>query len=161
VLLSGENAGYAGTEDIPVSNAKSIGFEVLAGIPDKGRYTASRPGGLRVYMPTDIGSYGGARACGYLVCPIENLDVLPRLRHGAKPRYPRKLLDSRIAGKVVLLVLLDTHGHVTVLNVLQSDNEEFKQSAVDAVETYVYDPPTLKGRPVNTEFTLPIRFSVD
>lgn len=92
---------------------------------------------------------------------IDDLDKLPKLRHGVKPRYPKELLSEHIGGLVRLKVLLDVNGHVTVQEVLESSRKEFEQPAIEAAEQFVYDPPTKDGKPVNTQFALPIRFAIN
>jgi protein TonB len=71
------------------------------------------------------------------------------------------MLAAHIEGLVRILVLLDTRGRVTVQKVIEADREEFEQPAIESAERFVYDPPTKNGRPVNTEFILPIRFAIE
>lgn len=92
---------------------------------------------------------------------ISDLDSTPKLRKGARPVYPASLRSERVGGVVRLRVLLDVNGHVTVLEVLESDRKEFEQPAIEAAEQFIYDAPTKDGKPVNTQFILPIRFAIN
>jgi len=92
---------------------------------------------------------------------IDDLDSIPRLKRGVKPLYPKELLSERIGGVVRMRVLLDVNGHVTVLEVIESDRKEFEESAKQAAEQFIYEAPTKDGKPVNTQFVLPIRFAIN
>jgi protein TonB len=116
---------------------------------------------LAVSIPHGARGMGGSKAQDCLVFQPEELDHLPRLRKGARPNYPRQMLAAHIEGIVRMLVLLDYRGRVTVNKVINADRVEFEASAIEAAESFVYDPPTRNGRPVNTEFVLPIRFSIE
>lgn len=120
-----------------------------------------RPDALVVGIPTAAQHIGGAAARECIVFSLEQLDTIPKLRKGAKPDYPRQMLAAHIEGLVRILVLLDTRGRVTVQKVIEADREEFEQPAIESAERFVYDPPTKNGRPVNTEFILPIRFAIE
>lgn len=116
---------------------------------------------LTVSIPSGARGMGGTKAQDCIVFQPEELDHLPRLRKGARPNYPRQMLAAHIEGIVRMLVLLDYRGRVTVNKVINADRAEFEESAIEAAERFVYDPPTRNGRPVNTEFILPIRFSIE
>jgi periplasmic protein TonB len=92
---------------------------------------------------------------------LSDLDQVPRLKKGVKPRYPKELLSERVGGLVRLKVLLDVNGHVRVLEVMESDRKEFETPAIEAAEQFLYDAPTRDGKPVNTQFILPIRFTIN
>lgn len=125
------------------------------------RYLKSPDSILTVGIPSGAQRNAAKKAKECVVFSIEQLDCVPQLRKGARPSYPRQMLAAHIEGIVRMLVLLDITGRVTVRKVLEANRIEFEQSAIEAAERFVYDPPTKNGRPVNTEFVLPIKFEIE
>ena len=101
---------------------------------------------------------GGDELGGIEIFEVSDLDSIPKLRRGAKPRYPPELLKQQIGGMVRLRVMLDECGRVSVMEVLEADRKEFEISAIESVEKLVYDPPMRNGKRVKTQFVLPLRF---
>jgi protein TonB len=91
---------------------------------------------------------------------ISDLDEMPRMLKGSRPKHPPNLLRERVEGIVRLKVLLDETGRVIVQSVLSSTNSSFERPAIQAAEDFRYTPPTKNGEPARTEFVLPIKFSI-
>jgi periplasmic protein TonB len=140
---------------------ETVALDVLTQYTQLSAPHIKRPDSLVVGIPSGAQIGDGEKARKALVFSLEQLDSIPRLRKGVKPHYPRQLLAAHIEGLVRMLVLLDERGRVSVQKVLEADREEFEQSAIEAAEGFVYDPPTKNGKPVNTEFILPIRFAIN
>jgi len=92
---------------------------------------------------------------------ISDLDEMPRMLKGRRPKHPPNLLRERVEGIVKLKVLLDETGRVVVQSVISSTNSSFERPAIQAAEDFRYTPPTKNGEPARTVFVLPIKFSIN
>ncbi|MFA5257346.1 MAG: energy transducer TonB [Opitutales bacterium] len=108
-----------------------------------------------------FGMSGGDSAAELSIFELSELDRIPRLLRGAKPVYPHKMLQERVCGFVRLRVMIDTEGRVSVREVMEATNSEFEQAAVEAATKLIYEVPTRDGKPVNTQFAMPMRFNID
>jgi protein TonB len=69
----------------------------------------------------------------------------PRLIQQTRPVYPAAALAMNLGGKVVLQVIVDEEGRVTEVQILQSTNTLFNQSAAEAVRQWRYTKPIAHG----------------
>ncbi len=92
---------------------------------------------------------------------LDMLDKIPSRIDHTKVVYPKQMLNRNIEGEVKLMVLIDITGVLTIEDVLSSTNNYFKQSALEAVTRFVYEPPTRAGKPVKARFVLPIPFKIN
>ena len=91
---------------------------------------------------------------------LASLDKIPKRLNSVKINYPKNLLKRGIQGTVVLVVVIDENGFLSVEKVEKSDYAEFSEQAVDAAQKLRYEPPTINGKPVRARFTLPIPFRI-
>lgn len=103
----------------------------------------------------------GDTASEIMTFMISDLDEMPRLIKGKRPRHPPDLLRERIEGIVRLKVLLDETGRVQVQSVISSSYTAFEKPAINAAEDFRYTPPTKNGEPARTTFVLPIKFAIN
>jgi protein TonB len=83
----------------------------------------------------------------------------PVLLKGNPPRYPQIALRARIEGRVVLQAVIDTQGHVHDVSIVKGGLPMgLDQAAVDTVQTWLFEPAKLQGRPVKVYYTLTIDF---
>jgi len=73
------------------------------------------------------------------------------------PVYPADAKAAHITGAVVLSGVVDTHGKVTELNVVNGP-EMLRQAAIDAVSQWTYKPYLLNGKPVEVITTMTVHF---
>ena len=73
------------------------------------------------------------------------------------PVYPEDAKAAHITGAVVLSGVVDTHGNVTELNVVNGP-EMLRQAAIDAVSQWTYKPYLLNGKPVEVITTMTVHF---
>lgn len=73
------------------------------------------------------------------------------------PVYPKDAKEAHITGAVVLSGVVDTHGKVTELNVVNGP-EMLRQAAIDAVSQWTYKPYLLNGKPVEVITTMTVHF---
>src|SRR5262249_54942392 len=76
--------------------------------------------------------------------------------------YPRLLREAEIEGEVVLQFIVDTLGRVepTSLQVVQTANPGFNESAKDNVLDTRFRPGRVHGKGVRVLVRLPIRFKL-
>ena len=88
------------------------------------------------------------------------LEEVPVRTAGEAPAYPALLRDARIAGQVVLEIVVDTSGHVEPGSVVvrRSTNRLFEQPALEAVSTWRFRPARAGGTAVRARVQLPVNF---
>lgn len=89
------------------------------------------------------------------------LDALPTPLGLHALELPRRLLEKRASGQIVLLVELDAAGEVVDVHVDSSDLPEFEDVVSEAVRGWRFTPPTRGGRPVRARARLPIPIRVN
>jgi protein TonB len=77
---------------------------------------------------------------------------------GANPAYPEAARRARVQGVVVLELTIDTEGQVTRVRPLRPLPLGLTEAAVAAVQTWRFQPSTLNGRPVTTNYIITVRF---
>jgi TonB family protein len=81
------------------------------------------------------------------------------LSKSVAPKYPDHERSSGIQGTVLMLMNLDTTGHVQSLFVTEG-NPALSQAAVRAVSQWEYRPYLVSGQPVNVETLVQVRFQL-
>jgi TonB family protein len=84
--------------------------------------------------------------------------VNPAIVSQATPEYSQEARAKRVAGTVVLSAVIDTHGRLKDIRILQPLGSGLDEKAVEAVRKWVYTPATLNGLPVNVLTRLEINF---
>jgi len=84
----------------------------------------------------------------------------PVLLSGRQPQVPEILRHARIEGAVILQAVIDERGHVTNLRVLRGLPMGIDQAAVEAVQTWLFEPARFQGRPVKVHYTLTVNFQL-
>ena len=77
--------------------------------------------------------------------------------HDQAPRYPAEAVKKAIQGDVVLLATIDTKGKISKLRIAKGD-PILVEAAVTAVKHWRYKPYLLKGKPVEIETPILIKF---
>ena len=78
-----------------------------------------------------------------------------------EPVYNEQARKDRIAGIVILEVVIDKTGVVRDALLLKDLPDGLGQAAVDAARQWQFQPATLKGEPVNVIFNLSVSFKLD
>jgi periplasmic protein TonB len=84
----------------------------------------------------------------------------PVLRTGQPPRFPQIGRHARIQGDVILQAVIDERGRVSDVRVLRGLPMGIDQAAVDAVQSWIFEPAKLNGRPVRVYYTLTVKFQL-
>lgn len=73
--------------------------------------------------------------------------------------YPQEAYQARVRGKVALRVLINEHGGVDGVTVLEAEPRGvFEAAALEAVQALAFSPASLAGRPVKSQKTLEVVF---
>ncbi len=91
---------------------------------------------------------------------LKELDRVPHRVRTVVPEYPFELRRAGVTGEVVLLVIIDVSGHVSIERVVSATNHEFEQAAIQAVEQCVFEAPLHEGRRVNARYQWHIPFEL-
>jgi periplasmic protein TonB len=86
------------------------------------------------------------------------IDTPPRILSVVKPVYPPFALRARVAGVVILRVLVSETGLPLDVEVIKGVNGGLTEAAVDAVKRWKFEPGRRNGAAVRTWTTIPIPF---
>lgn len=89
---------------------------------------------------------------------IKDLDKPPARTRTVTPVYPPELKRARVQGNVVLMIIIDQNGRVSVDKVVESSAREFEQSAITAAEQCVFEPPMKGGQAVRARYRMQVPF---
>ena len=78
--------------------------------------------------------------------------------HRVQPVYPAEAKQAKISGAVLLNAVIGKTGAIDDLSVI-SGPEELRQSALDAVRQWVYQPYLVNGEPTQVQTTITVRYS--
>ena len=88
-----------------------------------------------------------------------DLDVYPQPLNRIEPAYPREALAGETGGSVTLLLLIDESGRVTDVSVVDaSAQDEFNESALQALAAAAYTPAQKNGRAVRSRILVKVDF---
>ena len=82
----------------------------------------------------------------------------PKATHAPDPKFPALPPDAEQHGTVMLLVGVNTKGHVAAVRVLRSDEPAFEKSAVETVKKWKFKPAEKNGQPVPVQVTVEMKF---
>jgi TonB family protein len=81
----------------------------------------------------------------------------PKLIASAMPVYPQAAKNSGIQGDVVVETTIDKDGNVAGMSVV-SGPAVLRQSALDALRKWKYEPSKLNGQPISVQMMVTIKF---
>lgn len=89
------------------------------------------------------------------------VDVMPRARRQAAPRYPKGARQRGVTGFVRLSIFVDEGGAVAKVRVLDAKpSGVFEQAATQAVQGWEFEPGQYEGSSVGTWMTQTVRFEL-
>ena len=97
---------------------------------------------------------------GIAVWDVSKIDVRPKPKYQATPKYPYELRAAGIEGEALVDFIVDATGKVQNAQVVKSSRREFEQPALVAVSQWQFDPGQKSGQAVNTHMQVPIVFTV-
>ena len=90
--------------------------------------------------------------------PALNPEVLPRVLRRVDPEYTPEAKKARIAGIVVVEVIVERDCRVGAARVLKPLPFGLSQKAVEAVRQWRFSPATHEGKPIRAFFTVTVDF---
>ena len=104
---------------------------------------------------------------GEYILDAESVEERPQLNRDGLSRtmeryYPSVLRDSRVAGRVVIELIVDESGRVREgsARVVDASHPAFGEAALRAVERFRFRPAKMAGVPVPVRVTIPINWTV-
>jgi TonB family protein len=82
----------------------------------------------------------------------------PRVTHQVSPDFDSSARGFRIAGVVLIGLIVSSHGVPREVHVVRSLDKELDQSAVAAVQQWRFEPARKAATPVAVRVTVEIRF---
>ena len=91
--------------------------------------------------------------------PAKDLDIYPQVSKPIAPVYPEMARESRVAGSVTLLVLIDEAGRVVDTSVMDATPDGvFEQAARQALANAAFFPAQKEGRMVRSRVLIKVEF---
>ena len=81
--------------------------------------------------------------------------------HSSRARYPEKAAQDGVSGKVSLRIQVNPTGQVTAVRVLHADPPGyFEQSAIEAAQSFAYEPHIIDGTAVCFKVDRDVEFKI-
>ena len=91
--------------------------------------------------------------------PAKDLDIYPQASKRITAVYPEVARDSKVAGSVMLLVLIDEAGRVVGTSVMDATPDGlFEQAAQQALANAAFYPAQKDGRMVRSRVLIKVEF---
>ena len=84
----------------------------------------------------------------------------PKLVKGYPPTYPIFMHRAGIEGKVKVSFEVTVEGRTANVYPVESNNPNFEEAAVEAVEKWIFEPAQVNGRPMRTRMGVPVVFNI-
>jgi TonB family protein len=82
----------------------------------------------------------------------------PKVLHKVEPKYTQEARDEKIAGTVLLKIVVTAQGKADNIEVVKGIDPGLDQAAMDAVAQWEFQPGTKDGQPVNVWATIEVNF---
>lgn len=77
------------------------------------------------------------------------------------PKYPPEAREEKVMGMVIVETVITEEGLVDAIEVLESDDERFTESAVEAIRQWSFEPALCDGVPVSVYYNLTVNFRLE
>lgn len=93
---------------------------------------------------------------------IINLDEQPQIIKKVPPKYPESAIKARVQGAVYVRALINQAGRVEKTVVLKrvDGSPELEESALEAVQQWIFTPAKVNGQPTSTWVVIPFKFQL-
>lgn len=109
----------------------------------------------------DSGSSFGMAIDGNTVFGVHQLETQPRIVHAPPPVYPRRAMQMKREGVVLVRIVLDKEGNMVSSRLLPGDDVEFFGPAtLEAVKRWRFTPGKIGNRPVMCEVEIPVEYNL-
>jgi TonB family protein len=75
------------------------------------------------------------------------------------PVYPTGLLDRMVKGTATIEVIVDVKGRAVLPRIVAASEPEFGWAAATAAQRWRFQPPKVRGKPVEVKVTIPFNFT--
>ncbi len=82
----------------------------------------------------------------------------PRLIEKHEPEYTQEARDAKIEGNCVLAAVIGVNGTATSIEVQQGLDAGLDQKAIEAIQTWTFQPAQKDGQPVPVRATIEVNF---
>jgi protein TonB len=93
--------------------------------------------------------------------PLHKLTTMPGFARKVEPVYPESLRSAGIEGKVLVEVVVTAQGAIMEIRILKSDNDEFSQAVINAIESSSFITGRVDGKPVPVKVQIPFSFKLN
>ena len=149
------------TQDPPDSPEAALTMEIYARFLRSQERTSeaevmdARAAGLRKEL---IGRQSSSRLMITGVHRVGNGTTAPKLLQKVEPAYTEEARAEKIAGTVLLHVVIDVNGLATDIKLLKGVGFGLDEKAVEAINQWKFQPGTQDGVPVPVEATIEVNF---
>jgi protein TonB len=146
----------------PIASATTSTGDVTANSNDSG---SDQPLGVPWGVAHGVGVDGPPSTATIAAEPDLPLPVggdvkAPVVIRRVQPSYPKLAITARMNGTVIVECIIDKTGRVREAHVVRSTSALFDQSALEAVQQWLFAPGSLHGNAVDTIFDLTVTFQV-
>lgn len=113
---------------------------------------------LQIVSEEDLDLLKRERREGAKLGKHTNLDGVPRSISRRAPVYPLSVDQQLNEGQALIEFLIDETGKARLPRTVSASHEAFGYSAVQAVSQWLFEPPTVGGRPVELRMQVPFEF---
>jgi protein TonB len=82
----------------------------------------------------------------------------PQVIHKADPEYTPEALEAKLAGTVILSLVVDTEGNPTEIKLIKGLGKGLDEKAVACLQKWHFKPGMRNGEPVSVKATVEINF---
>lgn len=82
----------------------------------------------------------------------------PKCIHCPEPLYPKSARDRKVQGKVIISAVISMEGRPLSVRVKSSPDGDLSKAAVDAIQTWRFEPGTLNKQPVEVAVVIEFGF---
>lgn len=145
----------------PVDVPSEIEDEDISDFGFNGGVPGGVAGGIEGGVPGGVlGSLAGADDPSQLtiqrISPVQR----PKLIRRVTPQYPPTALKARLQGVVIVEAVTDIYGRVIKARIING-HPLFRNSAMEAVKRWVYEPYIIDGIPKPVVFTVTVHFRLN
>jgi len=79
--------------------------------------------------------------------------------YAPEPEYPSALRERGVAGSAKIEVVVDKKGRAVLPRIVEASEPEFGWAAATAAQRWRFEPPKVKGKPVEVRFVIPFVFT--
>ncbi|WP_029512453.1 MULTISPECIES: TonB family protein [unclassified Methylophilus] len=92
---------------------------------------------------------------------MQELDKKLNPLYAPRPVFPAEYRAKDASQRVLVEFYVDKQGEVQLPHIIKADNEDLAWIALSTVSRWLFEPPTIKGKPVDVVAKIPVVFEID